>query len=70
MQLSAVLNIFIVKTSLNSIFTNDLKITFFFGKMFIVTDLVSLSVKEKLTICVILISNFGQKVKNHVSKIC
>ena len=42
MQLSAVLNIFIVKTELNSIFTNDLKRKFFFRKMFTVTDLVSL----------------------------
>ena len=32
MQLSAVLNIFIVKTYLNSIFTNDLKRNFFFSK--------------------------------------
>ena len=31
MQFSAVLNIFIVKTQLNSIFTNDLK-RFFFSK--------------------------------------
>ena len=47
MQLSAVLNIFIVKTKLNSIFTNDLKRKyFFFRKMFIVTDLVSLSVSK------------------------
>ena len=43
MQLSAVLNIFIVKTELNSIFTNDLKRKYFFLKMFIVTDLVSLT---------------------------
>ena len=33
---------FIVKTSLNSIFTNDLKRKDFFRKIFIVTDLVSL----------------------------
>ena len=32
MQFSAVLNIFIVKTSLNSIFTNDLKRKDFFSK--------------------------------------
>ena len=43
MQLLAVLNIFIAKTQLNSIFTNDLKRNFFFRKMFIVTDLVSLA---------------------------
>ena len=42
MQFSAVLNMFIVKTYLNSIFTNDLKRKYFFRKMFIVTDLVSL----------------------------
>ena len=32
MQFSAVLNIFIVKTLLNSIFTNDLKRKYFFSK--------------------------------------
>ena len=42
MQFSAVLNIFIVKTLLNSIFTNDLK-RIFFEKMLKVTDLASLS---------------------------
>ena len=42
MQFSAVLNIFIVKTLLNSTFTNDLKRKEFFSKMIIVTDLVSL----------------------------
>ena len=42
MQLSTVLNIFIVKTQLYSVFTNDLKRKYFFRKMFIVTDLVSL----------------------------
>ena len=42
MQLSAVLNIFIVKTKLNSIFANDLKRKCLFRKMFIVTALVSL----------------------------
>ena len=42
MQFSAVLNIFIVKTYFNSIFTNDLKRKdFFFRKMFKVTDLAS-----------------------------
>ena len=44
MQFSAVLNIFIVKTELNSIFTNDLKRKYSFRKVFIVTDLVSLKV--------------------------
>ena len=44
MQFSAVLNIFIVKTELNSIFTNDLKREYFFRKVFKVTDLVSLKV--------------------------
>ena len=44
MQFSAVLNIFIVKTLLNSICTNDSKRKyFFFRKMFIVTDQVSLN---------------------------
>ena len=44
MQFSAVLNMLIVKTKLNSIFTNDLKRKdFFFRKMFIATDLVSLN---------------------------
>ena len=43
MQFSAIVNRFIVKTLLNSAFTNDLKRKdFFFGKMFIVADLVSL----------------------------
>ena len=46
MQLSAVLNIFIAKTLLNSIFTNDLKRIFFSKKMLIVTDLVSLKIHE------------------------
>ena len=32
MQFSAVLNIFIVKTQLNSTFTNDLKRKYFFSK--------------------------------------
>ena len=43
MQFSAAENRFIVKTKLNSTFTNDLKRKyFFFRKMFIVTDLVTL----------------------------
>ena len=42
MQFSAVLNIFIEKTYLNSTFTNDLKRTYFFRKMFIVTDSVNM----------------------------
>ena len=43
MQCSAVLNIFIVTTYLNSTFTNDLKIKyFFFRKMFIVTEYAAL----------------------------
>ena len=46
MQLSAVRNIFIVKTQLSSIFTNDLN-RFFFSKMFIVTDLVSLKIRNR-----------------------
>ena len=33
MQFSAVLNIFIVKTKLNSIFTNDLKKKYFFSRL-------------------------------------
>ena len=41
-QFSAVLTIIIVKIYLNSIFTNDLKRKYFFRKMFIVKDLVSL----------------------------
>ena len=46
MQFSVVLNIFIVKTKLNSIFKNDLKRKYFFRKKnFIVTDLVSLSLE-------------------------
>ena len=49
MQLSAVRNIFIVKTKHNSIFTNDFKRFFFFRKMFIVTDLVSLRKIEDFT---------------------
>ena len=44
MQFSAIVNRFIVKTELNSIFTNDfLKKDFIFRKMFIVADLVSLN---------------------------
>ena len=44
MHFSAVLNIIIVITKLNSTFTNDIKRKdFFFRKMFIVTYLVSLS---------------------------
>ena len=42
MQFLAVLNIFIVKTYLNSIFTNDLKRKDCFRKMFKVKDLASL----------------------------
>ena len=42
MQFSAIVNRFIVKTFLNSTFTNDLKRKYFFRKMFIVADLVSL----------------------------
>ena len=42
MQFSAVLNIFIVKTKLNSTFTNDLKINKNFRKMFIVTEYAAL----------------------------
>ena len=65
MQLSAVLNIFIVKTLLNSIFTNDLKRKyFFFRKMFIVTDLVSLTFETpilKLALCPLNIHNFKFK---------
>ena len=42
MQFSAIVNRFIVKTYLNSAFTNDLKRKyFFFRKMYIVADLVS-----------------------------
>ena len=48
MQFSAVLNIFIVKTKLNSTFTNDLKRKFFFfRKMSIVTEYAALSVFQK-----------------------
>ena len=43
MQFSAKVNRFIVKTELNSAFTNDLKRKFFFRKMLIVADLVSLN---------------------------
>ena len=43
MQFSDVLNIFIVKTLLNIIFTNDLKRKYLFRQMFIVTDLASLN---------------------------
>ena len=43
MQFSAVLNMFIVKTYLNSIFTNDLKRIFFFRKMFKVTEYAALN---------------------------
>ena len=44
LQFSAVLTIFIVKINLlNSIFTNDLKRKYFFRKMFIAADLVSLT---------------------------
>ena len=42
MQFSAVLNIFIVKTKLNSTFTNDLKRKYFFRKMSIVTEVAAL----------------------------
>ena len=42
MQFSAIVNRFIVKTKLNSAFTNDLKRKDFFQKIFIVADLVSL----------------------------
>ena len=42
MQFSAIVNRFIVKTQLNSTFTNDLKRNKKFRKMFIVADLVSL----------------------------
>ena len=43
MQFSAVLNSFIVKTKLNSTFTNDLKRKYFFRKMFIVTEYAALT---------------------------
>ena len=43
MQFSAKVNIFIVKTQLNSTFTNDLKENKKNRQMFIVADLVSLS---------------------------
>ena len=43
MQFSAIVNRFIVKTELNSAFTNDLKRKDFFRKMFVVADLVSLN---------------------------
>ena len=42
MQFSAVLNMFIVKTYLNCIFTNDLKRKDFFSKMFKVTEYAAL----------------------------
>ena len=42
MQFSTVINIFIMKTLLNSNFTNDLKRKKNVPKIFIVTDLVSL----------------------------
>ena len=42
MQFSAVLNIFIVKTKLNSTFTNDLKRNKIFRKMLIVTEYAAL----------------------------
>ena len=44
MQFSAVLNIFIVKTKLNSTFTNDFKRKYsFFRKMSIVTEYAALT---------------------------
>ena len=43
MQFSDILNIFIVKTLLNSTFANDLKRKYFFRKMFIVTEYAALS---------------------------
>ena len=43
MQFSAIVNRFIVKTYLYSAFTNDLKRKEIFQKMFIVADLVSLT---------------------------
>ena len=49
MQVLAVLNIFIVKTLLNSVFTNDFKRRKKCPKMLIVTDLVSLSLKADMT---------------------
>ena len=49
MQFSAVLNIFIVKTKLNSTFTNDLKRKYFFSKMSIVTEYAALSVFQKVS---------------------
>ena len=48
MQFSAIVHRFIVKKQLNSTFTNDLKRKDFFRKMFIVADLVSLSIYELL----------------------
>ena len=51
MQFSAIVNRFIVKTELKtSAFTNDLKRKEIFRKMFIVGDLVSLRVNQKLVI--------------------
>ena len=50
MQFSAVQNIFIVKTLLNSTFTNDLKKKNFFRKMFIVTEYAALTGKESILV--------------------
>ena len=49
MQFSAVLNMFIVKTYLNSVFTNDLKMKENFSKMFKVTEYAALRVSTVLT---------------------
>ena len=58
MQFSATVNRFIVKTYLNSAFTNDSKRKEIFLKMLIVADLVSLSVHMAL------------KAKKHVFGVC
>ena len=53
MWFSAVVNRFIVKTSLNSAFTNDLNRKDFFRKIFIVADLVTLkSTNAKLILMI------------------
>ena len=67
MQFSAVLDIFIVKTYLNSIFTNDFKRKEkLFRKMLIVTDLVSLNFNA-VNHCVTLLFYISQWARLHFS---
>ena len=66
MQFSAIVNRFIVKTYLNSAFTNDLKRKLNFRKMFVVADLVSLKVMGVKKVR----SALHHRISNHLKRKC